>query len=65
MTKWEYLRIQEPTDQQLAQIGADGWELVSTTAEYKSLKQRWSNGNFFQNVYVFKREVQEGTPHTS
>lgn len=57
MTQWEYLRMTEPTDQQLAQLGADGWELVSVLAAFSSLKQRVKNG-MFHNLYVFKRPRQ-------
>jgi hypothetical protein len=26
---WEYKRVQSPTDAQLAELGAQGWELVN------------------------------------
>lgn len=55
MTKWEYLRIKQPTDQQLTQIGADGWELVSVVSAWTNLKQRLGGSQMFDVVYVFKR----------
>jgi hypothetical protein len=56
MQEWEYtsftIKVSESPDDQLNQLGAAGWELVSVLA---SAFTSMANGNPQQNRYVLKR----------
>jgi|GEM_PF-7001083 len=60
-TKWEYLRIAEPDDKKLAELGEAGWELVAVTGGYPKPMPRKGGGDVEPEApntpiqYVFKR----------
>jgi hypothetical protein len=46
MTKWEYKMLKDPTEFQLNELGADGWEICGTI----------SSKHEYQYRVIFKRQ---------
>lgn len=68
MIRWEYLRLGEPSADQLSALGLDGWELVGIEpgGATSSGAVRDSAGNirdsgirWWNAVYVFKRPLKK------
>lgn len=57
MQKWEYLRVSSPSDDQLNQLGEQGWELVAIASQTYStgMEGAFGRGVATDMTYIFKR----------
>ncbi len=56
MQIWEYLRVNNPSDDELKQLGEQGWELVAVASEtFSPALAGFGRGVGTAVTYIFKR----------